>query len=174
MIDEKIKFQQIGISIVTISDTRNIDNDKSGNYLLKSIIKKKHKVISHEIIKDDVGLIQDKIQNLSNDHSIGVIITTGGTGLTGRDNTIDAIKEISEIEIPGFGELFRYLSYKKIGTSTIQSRSTAFLVNKKYVFCLPGSTSAVKDAWEQILYYQLDIRHKPCNFIELIPRLNEK
>tara|TARA_B110000858_G_C17584030_1_gene372539 strand:- start:103 stop:627 length:525 start_codon:yes stop_codon:yes gene_type:complete len=174
MIDEKIEFQQIGIAIVTVSDTRNIDNDKSGNYLKKSIFEKRHNVIKYEIIKDDVDLIQDTLRDLSNDSSIDVIITTGGTGLTGRDNTIDAIKDISEIEIPGFGELFRYLSYKKIGTSTIQSRSTAFLVNKKYVFCLPGSTSAVKDAWEQILYYQLDIRHKPCNFIELIPRLNEK
>ena len=140
----------------------------------KSIFEKRHNVIKYEIIKDDVSLIQDTLRELSNDSSIDVIITTGGTGLTGRDNTVDAIKDISEIEIPGFGELFRYLSYKKIGTSTIQSRSTAFLVNKKYVFCLPGSTSAVKDAWEQILYYQLDIRHKPCNFIELIPRLNEK
>tara|TARA_B110000285_G_scaffold182216_1_gene205892 strand:+ start:337 stop:861 length:525 start_codon:yes stop_codon:yes gene_type:complete len=174
MIDEKIEFQQIGIAIVTVSDTRNIDNDKSGNYLKKSIFEKRHNVIKYEIIKDDVSLIQDTLRELSNDRSIDVIITTGGTGLTGRDNTVDAIKDISEIEIPGFGELFRYLSYKKIGTSTIQSRSTAFLVNKKYVFCLPGSTSAVKDAWEQILYYQLDIRHKPCNFIELIPRLNEK
>ncbi|MGY9016968.1 MAG: molybdenum cofactor synthesis domain-containing protein [Alphaproteobacteria bacterium] len=174
MIDEKIEFQQIGIAIVTVSDTRNIDNDKSGNYLKKSIFEKRHNVIKYEIIKDDVSLIQDTLRELSNDSSIDVIITTGGTGLTGRDNTVDAIKDISEIEIPGFGELFRYLSYKKIGTSTIQSRSTAFLVNKKYVFCLPGSTSAVKDAWEQILYYQLDIRHKPCNFIELIPRLNEK
>ena len=174
MIDEKIEFQQIGIAIVTVSDTRNINNDKSGNYLKKSIFEKRHNIIKYEIIKDDVNLIQDTLRELSNDSSIDVIITTGGTGLTGRDNTIDAIKDISEIEIPGFGELFRYLSYKKIGTSTIQSRSTAFLVNKKYVFCLPGSTSAVKDAWEQILYYQLDIRHKPCNFIELIPRLNEK
>jgi len=174
MINEKIEFQQIGIAIVTVSDTRNIDNDKSGNYLKKSIFEKRHNVIKYEIIKDDVSLIQDTLRELSHDSSIDVIITTGGTGLTGRDNTVDAIKDISEIEIPGFGELFRYLSYKKIGTSTIQSRSTAFLVNKKYVFCLPGSTSAVKDAWEQILYYQLDIRHKPCNFIELIPRLNEK
>ena len=174
MIDDKIEFQQIGIAIVTISDTRNIDNDKSGNLLKKSIFEKKHNIIKYKIIKDDTNLIQDTLRELSNNKLVDVIITTGGTGLTGRDNTIDAIKEISEIEIPGFGELFRYLSYKKIGTSTIQSRSTAFLVNKKYVFCLPGSTSAVKDAWEQILYYQLDIRHKPCNFIELIPRLNEK
>ncbi len=173
MIDEKIKFKEIGIAVVTVSDTRNIENDKSGSYLKKSILNKEHKVRKYEIIKDDLELVQKTIQKLSQDQSIDVIITTGGTGLTGRDNTVDAIKEISEIEIPGFGELFRYFSYKKIGTSTIQSRSTAFLVNKKYVFCLPGSTSAVRDAWEKILYYQLDIRHKPCNFIELIPRLNE-
>ena len=104
---------------------------------------------------------------------IDVIITTGGTGLTGRDNTIDNIKSISEIEIPGFGELFRQISFQKVGTSAIQSRSSAFLVNKTYVFCLPGSKSAVQDAWKEILFYQLDIRHKPCNFVELIPRLDE-
>ena len=173
MINESIAFKQIGIAVVTISDTRNDENDKSGLYLKKSIINKEHKVTKYEIIKDDVRLIQNTIQKISQDLHVDVIITTGGTGLTGRDNTIDAVKDISEIEIPGFGELFRYLSYKKIGTSTVQSRSSAFLVNKKYVFCLPGSASAVKDAWEQILYYQLDIRHKPCNFIELIPRLNE-
>ena len=174
MINEKIEFKQIGIAVLTISDTRNKEIDNSGSYLKKSIIQKEHKVVFYEIIKDDVELIQNTIKKISKDKFVDVIITTGGTGLTGRDNTIEEIKEISEIEIPGFGELFRYLSYKKIGTSTIQSRSTAFLVNKKYIFCLPGSTSAVKDAWKQILYYQLDIRHKPCNFIELIPRLNEK
>ena len=113
------------------------------------------------------------IQGLTNSVENDVIITTGGTGLTGRDNTIDALKKISQIEIPGFGELFRQLSYQKIGTSTIQSRASAFLLNQTYIFCLPGSTSAVRDAWNDILFHQLDIRHKPCNFIELIPRLDE-
>ncbi|MDG2165991.1 MAG: molybdopterin-binding protein, partial [Alphaproteobacteria bacterium] len=117
--------------------------------------------------------IINTVKGLSLKKEIDVIITTGGTGLTGRDNTIDNIKSISEIEIPGFGELFRQISFQKIGTSAIQSRSSAFLVNKTYVFCLPGSKSAVQDAWKEILFYQLDIRHKPCNFVELIPRLDE-
>ena len=124
-------------------------------------------IIGLKAFKTELGYKLTKSKN----HD--VVITTGGTGLTGRDNTIDAIKKISEIEIPGFGELFRQLSYNKIGTSTIQSRSSAFLVNKKYIFCLPGSSSAVRDAWNDILFYQLDVRHKPCNFIELIPRLDE-
>ena len=155
MIDEKINFQKIGIAVLTISDTRNIDDDKSGIYLKSAVIKKKHDIIRYKIIRDDTKLIQNTVKKFSEENLIDVIITTGGTGLTGRDNTIDAIKSISNIEIPGLGELFRSLSYKKIGTSTIQSRASAFIVKNKYVFCLPGSTSAVKDAWKQILYYQL-------------------
>jgi molybdenum cofactor biosynthesis protein B len=162
MINENIPFKQINISVVTISDTRNKDTDKSGAFLINAIKEKNHLCRDYEIINDK-----------SLNQKIDVIITTGGTGLTGRDNTVHSIKSIAEIEIPGFGELFRQLSYQKIGTSTIQSLASAFLVNKTYVFCLPGSVSAVKDAWNDILFYQLDIRHKPCNFIELIPRLDE-
>ena len=173
MINENIPFKQINISVVTISDTRNKDTDKSGAYLIKAIKEKKHNCEDYEIINDDPDRITKTISEKSLNKNIDVIITTGGTGLTGRDNTVHSIKSIAEIEIPGFGELFRQLSYQKIGTSTIQSLASAFLVNKKYVFCLPGSVSAVKDAWNDILFYQLDIRHKPCNFIELIPRLDE-
>jgi len=173
MIDEKIIFTPINIAVLTISDTRSKDNDKSGSYLSKSINEKGHSCTYHEVIKDDPSQIINTVKVLSLKKEIDVIITTGGTGLTGRDNTIDNIKSISEIEIPGFGELFRQISFQKIGTSAIQSRSSAFLVNKTYVFCLPGSKSAVQDAWKEILFYQLDIRHKPCNFVELIPRLDE-
>ena len=173
MIDEKINFRKVNIAIITLSDTRNYENDNSGKVLKDLILKKGHEVSHYQIIEDEPSKFIPIIEQLTKLDDHDVFITTGGTGLTGRDNTIDAIKKISELEIPGFGELFRYLSYKKIGTSTIQSRATAFLVNKKYIFCLPGSTSAVRDAWNDILFYQLDIRHKPCNFIELIPRLDE-
>ena len=174
IIDNSIPFKTINICIITISDTRDLKNDKSGDNLEKLINEKGHNISNRKILTDDSLEIQNYIKEITNQLSCDVVITTGGTGLTGRDNTIDAIKLIADLEIPGFGELFRQISYKKIGTSTIQSRSSAFLVNKKYVFCLPGSPSAVKDAWNEILFYQLDIRHKPCNFIELIPRLNEK
>jgi len=165
MINESIPFKQINISVITISDTRNKDTDKSGAYLVKAIKEKKHNCEDYEIINDDPDRIIKTISEKSLNKNIDVIITTGGTGLTGRDNTVHSVKSI--------GEIFRQLSYQKIGTSTIQSLASAFLVNKKYIFCLPGSVSAVKDAWNDILFYQLDIRHKPCNFIELIPRLDE-
>ena len=173
MINEKIDFKKINIAIITLSDTRKYENDKSGKTLKELIIKKGHEVSHYQIIEDEPSIFIPIVEKLTKSKIHDVVITTGGTGLTGRDNTIDAIKKISEIEIPGFGELFRQLSYNKIGTSTIQSRSSAFLVNKKYIFCLPGSSSAVRDAWNDILFYQLDVRHKPCNFIELIPRLDE-
>ena len=173
MIDEKITFKQINIAVITLSDTRKESDDKSGNALKELILKKGHSVSHYQIIEDEPKLFIPIIQKLTASIEHDVIITSGGTGLTGRDNTIDALKKISQVEIPGFGELFRQLSYKKIGTSTIQSRASAFLLNQTYIFCLPGSTSAVRDAWNDILFHQLDIRHKPCNFVELIPRLDE-
>tara|TARA_B100000965_G_scaffold217027_2_gene181614 strand:- start:1542 stop:2063 length:522 start_codon:yes stop_codon:yes gene_type:complete len=173
MIDKKIDFVKVNIAVITLSDSRNYEDDNSGKTLKELISIKGHNISHYQIIEDEPSIFTPIIENLSKSKDHDVIITTGGTGLTGRDNTIDSLKKISELEIPGFGELFRQLSYNKIGTSTIQSRSTAFLINKKYIFCLPGSTSAVKDAWNDILFYQLDIRHKPCNFIELIPRLDE-
>ena len=173
MIDETITFKKINIAVITLSDTRKESDDKSGNTLKDLILQKGHDVSHYQIIEDEPEIFIPIIQDLTNSVENDVIITTGGTGLTGRDNTIDALKKISQIEIPGFGELFRQLSYQKIGTSTIQSRASAFLLNQTYIFCLPGSTSAVRDAWDDILFHQLDIRHKPCNFIELIPRLDE-
>ncbi len=173
MIDEKIIFKKINIAVITLSDTRKYHEDKSGKALKEFIFLKGHDLSHYQIIEDEPKIFVPIIEKLTKSIKHDVIITTGGTGLTGRDNTIDALKKISQVEIPGFGELFRQLSYKKIGTSTIQSRASAFLLNQTYIFCLPGSTSAVQDAWNDILFHQLDIRHKPCNFVELIPRLNE-
>ena len=173
MIDEKIIFSPINIAVLTISDTRNKDNDKSGTYLSEAINEKGHFCLYHEVIKDDAQGIINTVTELSLKNEIQVIITTGGTGLTGRDNTIDCVKSISELEIPGFGELFRQISFQKIGTSAIQSRSSSFLVNKKYVFVYQDPSLPFKMPGKRFLFYQLDIRHKPCNFIELIPRLDE-
>lgn len=173
-IDKSIKFISINIGLITISDSREEDNDKSGNLLKKRIEKFGHKIIKKIIIPDDIEQIKNLITKFSNDSSIDTIITTGGTGLTGRDSTPEAIIYLSDKIIDGFGELFRQLSYEKIGTSTIQSRAIAAVINHTYVFALPGSPSACKDGWDDILQYQLDIRHKPCNFIEIMPRLKEK
>ena len=158
---------QVNIALLTITDTRTLDTDKSGAILVKKINEQNHKLIDRKLIKK---VLSEWIQN----NNIDVIITTGGTGLTGRDITPEAIKDISDKEIPGFGELFRELSYKTIGTSAMQSRACAVLSNGKYIFALPGSSGGVTDAWDGILKYQLDINHKPCNFVELFPRLKEK
>ncbi len=131
-------------------------------------------MIRRVIIPDNVNKIKDSLENLSLEKEVDCIITTGGTGLTGRDTTPEAVKQLASKHIEGFGELFRQVSFNKIGTSAIQSRALAALINTTYVFCLPGSTSACKDGWDEILKYQLDIRHKPCNFVEIMPRLNEK
>ena len=173
-IDNKIKFISINISLITISDTRTLDDDTSGDLLNERIEKFGHKILIRKIIKDDVAEIKKTLTEIKNNDLIDVIITTGGTGLTGRDSTPDVVESISDKIISGFGELFRQLSYSKIGTSTIQSRAIGAIIQGKYIFSLPGSTSACKDAWDDILQFQLDVRHKPCNFIELIPRLNEK
>ena len=173
-IDLNINFKAINIAVVTISDTRIKENDTSGDILEKRIKKLGHVLKKRIIIKDDKNKIIDTLKELSNQNNVDCIITTGGTGLTGRDSTTEAVIEIANKIIEGFGELFRQISYKKIGTSSIQSRALAALVNSTYVFCLPGSTSACKDGWDEILKYQLDIRHNPCNCIEIMPRLNEK
>tara|TARA_B110000008_G_C16859028_1_gene519901 strand:- start:43 stop:573 length:531 start_codon:yes stop_codon:yes gene_type:complete len=173
-IDKSIKFIPINIGLITISDSRVAENDKSGDLLQKRIENFGHIVLERIIITDDIDEIKKNIYKLSKNKSIDAIITTGGTGLTGRDSTPEAILELSNKVIVGFGELFRQLSYEKIGTSTIQSRAIAALINHTYIFALPGSPGACKDGWDEILKYQLDIRHKPCNFIELMPRLKEK
>ena len=165
---------QVNIALLTVTDTRTFDNDKSGAILVSKIKEANHNLVDRKICKDDKKDIVIILKEWINQKNIDVIITTGGTGLTGRDITPEAIKEISNKEIPGFGELFRELSYKTIGTSAMQSRACAVLANGKYIFALPGSSGGVTDAWDGILKYQLNINHKPCNFVELFPRLKEK
>ena len=174
MVKDKVEFVSLNISVFVISDTRNERSDKSGKVLENHIIKSGHKVFEKKFIQDDKKLITKELKISLNSDLTSVVILTGGTGLTGRDSTPEAVKELIEKEIPGFGEIFRYISYKKIGTSSLQSRAMAGLAKNKFVFVLPGSPSACRDAWEEILKYQLDSRFKPCNFIELIPRLKEK
>jgi len=165
---------QVNIALLTVTDTRTIDTDKSGAILVKKIKEQNHKLVDRKIVKDDKNEIKKILLDWSKSKELDVIITTGGTGLTGRDVTPEAVKEIADKEISGFGELFRELSYKTVGTSAIQSRACAVLANGKYIFVLPGSSGGVTDAWEGILKYQLDINHKPCNFVELFSRLKEK
>ena len=165
---------QVNIALLTVTDTRTIETDKSGGILVKKIKEQNHNLIDRKIVKDEKNEIKRILLAWTKKDDLDVIITTGGTGLTGRDITPEAIKEIKGKEIPGFGELFRELSYKTIGTSAIQSRACALLANGKYIFALPGSSGGVTDAWDGKLKYQLDINHKPCNFVELFPRLKEK
>ena len=165
---------QVNIALLTVTDTRTIENDKSGAILVKKIKEHNHNLIDRKIVKDEKDQIKKILLEWIKKDNLDVIITTGGTGLTGRDITPEAIREITNKEIPGFGELFRELSYKTIGTSAIQSRACAVLANGKYIFALPGSSGGVTDAWDGILKYKLDINHKPCNFVELFPRLKEK
>jgi molybdenum cofactor biosynthesis protein B len=172
-IDIERSFKSVNIAVITISDTRTLAEDKSGDTLEKRIINAGHNIGGRFIVKDDVIEIKEKLNALILNKDIDVVITTGGTGITGRDLTPEVFLEILEKEIPGFGELFRWLSYKKIGTSTIQSRAMAGVTKGTYLFSLPGSIGACKDAWDNILVHQLDYRHRPCNLVELMPRLRE-
>jgi len=165
---------KVNIALLTVTDTRTLKNDKSGSILVNKIAKAKHNLIDRKICKDNKKDIKKILKKWLNKKKIDVIITTGGTGLTGRDITPEAIDEIAEKHIPGFGEIFRTLSLKTVGTSSIQSRACAVLAKGKYIFALPGSSGGVIDAWDKILIHQLDINHKPCNFVELLPRLKEK
>ena len=165
---------KVNIALLTVTDTRTLETDKSGAILVKKIKECNHNLIDRKITKDNKNGIKKILSEWINKDNLDVIITTGGTGLTGRDITPEAIKEITDKEIPGFGELFRELSYKNIGTSAMQSRACAVLANGKYIFALPGSSGGVTDAWDMILKQQLDINHKPCNFVKLFPRLKEK
>ena len=170
----KFKFMIVNIALLTVTDTRTFENDKSGAILVKKIEEAKHKLSDRKICKDNKDDIIKILKDWINQSEIDVVITTGGTGLTGRDITPEAVNEIADKHIPGFGEVFRTLSLKTVGTSAIQSRACAVLANGKYVFALPGSSGGVTDAWDGILKHQLDINHKPCNFVELFPRLKEK
>ena len=165
---------KINIALLTVTDTRTFKNDKSGSILVDKIDEAKHNLVDRKICKDNKKDIKQILKNWLKKKNIDVIITTGGTGLTGRDITPEAIDEIADKHIPGFGEVFRTISLETVGTSSIQSRACAVLAKGKYIFALPGSSGGVIDAWDKILKYQLDINHKPCNFVELFPRLKEK
>ena len=164
----------VNIALLTVTDTRTFDNDKSGGILVEKIKEANHNLTDRKICKDNKEDIVLILKEWIKSSDIDVVITTGGTGLTGRDITPEAVEEIADKHIPGFGEVFRNISLKTVGTSAIQSRACAVLANGKYVFALPGSSGGVTDAWDGILKHQLDINHKPCNFVELFPRLKEK
>nr|PZN88243.1 MAG: molybdenum cofactor biosynthesis protein B [Pseudomonadota bacterium] len=172
-IDETRPFIPVSIAVLTVSDTRQISDDKSGATLVELIEKAGHKVAARAIVKDDVAQIRAQVLAWIADPAINVIITTGGTGFTGRDVTPEAVKPLFDKEIDGFSTVFHMISFEKVGTSTIQSRACAGLAQETLVFCLPGSPGACRDAWNGILQYQLDYRHRPCNFVELMPRLSE-
>ena len=165
---------KVNIALLTVTDTRTFDNDKSGAILVDKINEANHSLLDRKICKDNKDEIVLILKEWLKNEKIDVIITTGGTGLTGRDITPEALDEIADKYIPGFGEVFRTISLKTVNTSAIQSRACAVLSNGKYVFALPGSSGGVTDAWDGILKHQLDINHKPCNFVELFPSLNEK
>ncbi len=173
-IDETRPFVPVHIAVLTVSDTRDASNDTSGDTLAQRIAGAGHKLAARAIVRDEADLIVEKLRAWIDDPAIDVVISTGGTGLTGRDVTPEAFDRVIEKRIEGFGELFRMLSFQKIGTSTIQSRAMAGVARGTYLFALPGSTGAVKDGWDDILVWQLDARHRPCNFVELMPRLREK
>jgi molybdenum cofactor biosynthesis protein B len=172
-IDESLPFKPVRIAVLTVSDTRTEKEDKSGALLAEMLEADGHELAERAIVKDDVEQIQAKLKAWIADPSVDVVITTGGTGLTGRDVTPEAVRPLFEKEIDGFSVLMHMLSFEKIGTSTIQSRSVAGLAGGTYIFCVPGSPGACKDAWMGILRYQLDFRHRPCNMVEIMPRLME-
>jgi len=173
-IDEKIPFQPVQIAVLTVSDTRDLAADRSGQTLVDRLTQAGHRLVDRAIVRDDVAAIVERLRGWIADPKVDVVIATGGTGVTGRDVTPEAFKSVYEKEIEGFGELFRWISFQKVKTSTIQSRATAGVAGGTYLFALPGSPGACRDAWDEILVHQLDIRHKPCNFVELMPRLRER
>lgn len=173
-IDENLPFAPLKIAVMTVSDTRTEDTDRSGTTLVERLKEAGHELAARAIVKDEREAIVARLREWIADPGIEVVLATGGTGVTGRDVTPEAFGDVFEKEVPGFGELFRMLSYRTIGTSTIQSRAVAGVAGGTYLFALPGSPGACRDAWDGILRDQLDIRNKPCNFAELIPRLQER
>lgn len=166
-------FTPLNISVMIVSDTRNENSDKSGKILSERIKQAGHKLVKKIFVKDEPVEIENELLKFIKNKELNVVILSGGTGLTGRDSTPEVVKKIIKKEIPGFGEIFRYISYKKIGTSSLQSRAIAGLRDETFIFALPGSTGACKDAWDKILKHQLDSRTKPCNLVDLMPRLKE-
>lgn len=173
-IDESRAFVPVNIALLTVSDTRGLAEDRSGDLLAERIETAGHRLVARRIERDDSETIVARLHAWIEDAEVDCIITTGGTGVTGRDVTPEAVERVQDKAIPGFGELFRWISFQTIGTSTIQSRACACVAGGTYIFALPGSTGAVKDGWDQILASQLDSRHRPCNFVELMPRLREQ
>ena len=173
-IDTTRDFVPVSIAVITISDSRTLEDDKSGDLLAARLQEAGHTLHSRGIVKDDEADIITSLKALISDRQCDVVISTGGTGLTGRDVTPEALRAVFEKEIEGFGEMFRFLSFQKIGTSTLQSRALAGVAGGTYLFGLPGSPSACRDAWDDLLVHQLDYRHRPCNFVEIMPRLTEQ
>nr|WP_299905793.1 molybdenum cofactor biosynthesis protein B [Sphingomonas bacterium] len=173
-IDEDAAFLPVRIAVLTVSDTRTLAEDRSGDTLVARLSAAGHVLADRAIVPDEVARIVSRLHAWIEDPLVDCVITTGGTGVTGRDVTPEAIERVQDKPIPGFGELFRWLSYQTIGTSTVQSRACACVTRGTYIFALPGSTGAVKDGWDGILKDQLDSRHRPCNFVELMPRLMER
>jgi molybdenum cofactor biosynthesis protein B len=173
-IDESLAFHPVRIAVLTVSDTRGLSEDRSGDTLVARIAEAGHVLAARTILRDDADAIVAQLEAWIDDPAVDCVVTTGGTGVTGRDVTPEAVERVAEKMIPGFGELFRWLSFRTIGTSTVQSRACACVARGTYVFALPGSTGAVKDGWDGILKDQLDSRHRPCNFVELMPRLRER
>ncbi|MBV8238377.1 MAG: molybdenum cofactor biosynthesis protein B [Sphingomonas sp.] len=172
-IDESRPFRPVRIAVLTVSDTRSAADDRSGDTLVERLTAAGHELAERAILRDDADVLVAQLHRWIDDETVDCIITTGGTGVTGRAVTPEAVERVADKMIPGFGELFRWLSFQTIGTSTIQSRACACVARGTYIFALPGSTGAVKDAWDGILRDQLDSRHRPCNFVELMPRLIE-
>jgi molybdenum cofactor biosynthesis protein B len=172
-IDPERPFRPLNIAILTVSDSRTPDDDRSGNLLVERLTAAGHRLADRALVRDEPDLIAARFRQWIEDPAVDVVISTGGTGVTGRDVTPEALDAVIEKSIPGFGELFRMISYQKIGSSTVQSRATAGVAKGTYLFVLPGSPGACKDAWHEILSTQLDIRYRPCNFAELLPRLRE-
>jgi molybdenum cofactor biosynthesis protein B len=172
-IDETRQFVPLKIAVLTVSDTRELADDKSGNTLVERIRAAGHVLAERSIVKDEVKAIRQRVKAWIEDKFIDVVISTGGTGFTGRDVTPEAVEPLFEKRMDGFSTMFTMISVPKIGTSAIQTRATAGVANSTYIFCLPGSPGACKDAWDEILVHQLDYRYRPCNFVEILPRLDE-
>ena len=172
-LDTSLEFISVQFGILTVSDSRNLETDRSGALLVQLIEDAGHKVVRRDIVSDDHEEIVSRLEQWISENRVDAIVTTGGTGVTGRDTTPEALRDVWDKEIPGFGELFRWLSFESIGTSTMQSRATGCVARGTYIFALPGSTGACRDGWEKILRHQFDSRHRPCNLVDLLPRLRE-
>ncbi len=171
--DPARSFRPLNIAVLTVSDTRTPEEDRSGDLLVERLGAAGHRLADRAIVRDEIDAIAARLREWIEDPGVDVVLSTGGTGVTGRDVTPEALEQVAEKLIPGFGELFRWISFQKIGSSTVQSRATAGVAKGTYIFVLPGSPGACKDAWDEILHAQLDLRHRPCNFAELLPRLRE-